>query len=93
MGEMVSERRKTFAVAYNSEEYFHAYLFACRHVSSVIAKVNAEVWRATRSSLSPTANSKSVYSLRLFVADLLFVSNCSSSFSSPNFPSCSALKK
>ena len=52
--EAVSERRKAFAGAHRSDEDRQASISAFRHVSSVIAKTNAEAWQATCSSLSLT---------------------------------------
>ena len=81
--EAVSERRKAFAAAHRSDEDCQAYIPACRHASSVIAK--AEAWQTTCSSLSPKSNPKSVYSLLRSIAD-----SPSLSSSSPNFPNCSS---
>ena len=78
MEEAVSERRKAFGAAYKSEEDCHAYIFASRRASSVIAK--PEIWQATCSSLSSKPNPKSVYFILRSVAG--------SSSSSSNFPNC-----
>ena len=51
--EAVSERRKAFATAHRSDEDRQAYISACPHASSVIAKAKAEAWQATCCSLSP----------------------------------------
>ena len=69
-----------FAAAHRSDEDHQAYIYACRHALSVIAK--AKAWQATCSSFSPKSNPKSVYFLLRSVAG--------SSFSSPNFPNCSS---
>ena len=70
MERAVSERRK-------------AYISASRCASSVIAKVKAEAWQTTCSSLSPKSNPKTVYSLLRSIAG-----SPPSSSSSPNFPNC-----
>ena len=62
--EVISEKRKAFTATHRSYEDRQAYLFASRHVWSVIAKAKTEAWQATCSSLSP----KSVYSLLHSVA-------------------------
>ena len=80
--EAVSERRKAFTAAHRSDEDRQAYISDFRRASSVIAKVKAEAWQTTCSSLSPRSNSKSVYSLLRSMAG--------SSSSSPNFPNCSS---
>ena len=82
MEEVVSERCKAFAAAHRGDGNRQAYVFACKHASSVIA--TAEAWHATCSSLSLKSNPKSVYSLLHSVAG-----SSSSSSSSPNFPNCS----
>ena len=51
--EAVSERRRAFAAAHRSDEDRQAYISASRRASSVIAKVKAEAWQTTCSSLSP----------------------------------------
>ena len=81
----VSERRKAFAAAHRSDEDRQAYICASRHASSVIAKVKAEAWQTTCSSLSPKSNPKTVYSLLRSIAGSPFLSS-----SSPNFPNCSS---
>ena len=86
--EVVSERRKTFAVAHKSDEDRQTYISASRRASSVIATDKAEAWQTTCSSLSPTSNPKSIHSLLCSVA----VSSSSSSCS-PNFPNCSSLRE
>ena len=83
--EAVSERRKAFAAAHRSDEDRQAYISASRRASSVIAKVKAEAWQTTCSSLLPRSNPKSVHSLLRSIAD-----SPSSSSSSPNFPNCSS---
>ena len=85
MEEAVSERRKAFATAHRGDEDHQAYISASRHASSVIAKAKAEAWQTTCSSLSPTSNPKSVYSLRRSVAGISSLSS-----SSPNFPNGSS---
>ena len=84
--EAVSERHKAFAAAHRSDEDCQAYISAYRRASSVIAK--AEAWQTTCSSLSPKSNPKFVHSLLRSIAG-----SPSSSFSSPNFPSCSSVRK
>ena len=84
----VSERRKAFAAAHRSDEDRQAYISASRRASSVIAKAKAEAWQTTCSSLSLKSNPKSVHSLLRSIAG-----SPSSSFSSPNFPSCSSPKE
>ena len=81
----VSQRRKTFAAAYRSDEDRQAYISASRRASSVIAKANAEAWQTTFSSFLLKSNPKFVYSLLCSV-----VGSSSSSSSSPNFPNCSS---
>ena len=81
----VSERRKAFAAAQRSDEDRQAYISASRRASSVIAKVKAEAWQTTCSSLSPKSNPKSVHSLLRSIAG----SPSSSSFS-PNLHNCSS---
>ena len=85
MEEAVSERCKAFAVAHRSDEDRQTYISASRRASSVIAKVKAEAWQTTCSSLSPRSNPKSVHSLLRSIAG-----SPSSSSSSPNFPNCSS---
>ena len=82
MEKAVSERRKAFAAARRSDEDRQAYISASRRASTVIAKVKAEAWQTTCSSLSPRSNPKSVYSL--------FYSVAGSPSYSPNFPNCSS---
>ena len=84
MEEAVSERRKAFAAAHRSDEDRLAYISASRRASSVIAKVKAEAWHTTCSSLSPKSNSKSVHSLLCSIAGFPSLSS-----SSPNFPNYS----
>ena len=81
----VSERHKTFATAHKSDEDRQAYISASRRDLSVIAKVKAEAWQTTCTSLSPKFNPKSVHSLLRPIAG-----SPSSSSSSPNFPNCSS---
>ena len=81
----VSERRKAFAAAHRSDEDRQAYISVSRRASSVIAKVKAEAWQTTCSSLSPRSNLKSVHSLLRSIAGFP-----SSSSSSPNFSNCSS---
>ena len=81
----VSQRRKTFAAAYRSDEDRQAYISASRRASSVIAKANAEAWQTTFSSFLLKSNPKFVYSLLCSV-----VGSSSSSSSSPNFLNCSS---
>ena len=81
----VSERRNTFAAAHRSDEDRQVYISASRRASSVIAKVKAEAWKTTCSSLSPKSNPKSVHSLPRSIAG-----SPSWSSSSPNFPNCSS---
>ena len=81
----VSERRKAFAAAHRSDENRHAYISTSRRASPVIAKVKAEAWQTTCSSLSPKSNPKIVYSLLRSIAG-----SSSSSSSYPNFPNCSS---
>ena len=81
----VSERRKAFAAAHRSDEDRQAYISASRRASSVIAKVKAEAWQTTCSSLSPKSNPKSVY--------FLFRSVAGSSSSFPHFLSCSSSRE
>ena len=81
----VSERRKAFAAAHRSDEDCQAYISASRRASSVMAKVKAEAWQTTCSSLSPKSNPKTVYSLLRSMAG-----SPSSSSSSPNFLNCSS---
>ena len=83
--EAVGERRRAFATAHRSDEDRQAYISASRHASSVIAKVKAEAWQTTCTSLSPKSNPKSVHSLLRYIAG-----SPSSSSSSPNFPNCSS---
>ena len=84
----VSERRKAFVAAHRSDEDCQAYISASRRALSAIAKVKAEAWQMTCSSLSPRSNPKSVHSLLRFIAG-----SPSSSSSSPNFPNCSSPKE
>ena len=79
---------KAFAAAHRSNVDSQAYIFASRHVLSVIAKANSEEWKATCSSLSLKSNHKSVYSLLCSIAGSFF----SSSSSSPNFSNYSFLR-
>ena len=88
MEEAVSEKCKTFAAAYRSDEDRQAYIFASWRASSVIVKSNAKAWQTTCTSLSRKSNPKSVHSLLRSVAG----SSSSSSFS-PNFPNCSSPKE
>ena len=83
--QVVSEKRKAFAVAHRSDENRQAYISASRRTSSVNAKAKAEAWQTTCSSLSPKSNPKSVHSLLCSIAG-----SPSSSSSSPNFPYCSS---
>ena len=85
MEEAVSERRKVFAAAHRSDENRQAYISASRHALSVITKAKAEAWQTTGSSFSPKSNPKCVYFLLGSAAGF-----SSSSFFSPNFPSCSS---
>ena len=78
----VSERRKAFAAAHRSDEDCQVYITAFRRASSDIAKIKAEAWQTTCSSLSPKSNPKSVHSLLRSIAG--------SPSSSPNFPNCSS---
>ena len=77
----VSERRKAFAAAHQSDEDCQAYISVSRRASSFIAKAKADAWQTTCSSLSPESNSKSMYFLLCSVAG----SSSSSSFTS-KFP-------
>ena len=85
MEQAVSQRRRAFSAAHRSDENCQAYISASRRASSVIAKVKAEAWQTTCSSLSPRSNPKSVHSLLRSIAG-----SPSSSSSSPNFPNCSS---
>ena len=81
----VSERRKAFATAHKSDEDRQAYISASRRDLSVIAKVKAEAWQTTCTSLSSKFNPKFVHSFLRSITGSL-----SSSSSSPNFPNCSS---
>ena len=83
MEEAVSERRKAFAAAHRSDEDCQAYISASQCASSVIAKVKAEAWQTTCSSLSPKSNLKSVHSLLCSIAGS---SSSSSSSHNCSFP-------
>ena len=67
-------------IEYRSDEDCQVYISASRHASPVIAmaKVKAEAWQVTCSSLSCKSNPKSVYALLRSLAG----SSSSSSFSS-----------
>ena len=77
--EAVSERLQAFAATHGSDEDRQAYISSSRRASSVIAKVKAEAWQTTCSSLSPRSNPKSVHSLLRSIAGSLSLSS-----SSPN---------
>ena len=62
----VSERRKTSAAAYRSDEDRQAYISASRRALSVIAKAKAEARQATCSRLSRS-------NLTLYLCTLSFV--------------------
>ena len=85
MEKVVSERRKAFAAVHTKDEDHQAYISASRRALPVITKAKAEVWQKTCSSLLPTSNPKSVYSLLCSVSGSSF-----SSSSFLNFPSCSS---
>ena len=85
MEEAVSERRKAFAAAHRSDEDRQAHISVSRQALSVIAKVKAEAWQTTCSSLLPKSDPKSVHSLLRSIAG--------SSSSSPNFPNCFSFRE